>query len=399
MNIPLSLYLHFPYCWSKCHYCAFNSVRYEKSQSLRFLSSLKTEIARYGRLSDLQGRRLSTIFMGGGTPSIFSSEQILSVLDHCREHFIFMDDIEITMEANPGTVDLKKMSDLRRGGINRLSMGVQSFRDEELVALGRAHHSQTARAAYRAARAAGFENINLDFMYALSGQRLEDWTDTLDEAIGLGPEHLSAYALTIEEGTRFGTEHENGLRVLPDEDRQIRFDELTQARLSDAGYMRYEVSNYARPGYACRHNRGYWTQSDYLGLGPGAHSYYDGRRFSKIEDIDAYIREVEAGGEAIEEVEPVGPALAGREALIFGLRKTEGVQIDQIQIRYPSSDPGRLRPIFEQWSRDGLMILDLPQVRLSPKGLRLWDRIAENLIAVPVVSSESPAQPSLLSVD
>ncbi|HEY5594483.1 MAG TPA: radical SAM family heme chaperone HemW [Nitrospiria bacterium] len=383
MNSPLSLYLHFPYCWSKCHYCAFNSIRYDKPQSLRFLSALKTEIARYGRLPAIQGRRLSTIFMGGGTPSIFSAGRVLEVLDRCREHFDFSDDIEITMEANPGTVDLKKLTALRRGGINRLSMGVQSFRDDELAALGRAHGSRVAREAYRTAREAGFQNINLDFIYALPDQRLEDWAGTLDEAIGLGPEHLSAYALTIEEGTRFGSDHENGLLVLPDEERQLRFDELTQAKLSNSGYMRYEVSNYARPGYACRHNLGYWSQHDYLGLGPGAHSYLGDRRFSKLEDIDAYIENVASGGEAIDGSEPIGPTLACREAVIFGLRKTEGIRLDEIRRRYPPADPDRLRRKFEQWSRDALMILDLPHVRLSPKGLRLWDRIAEELIAEP----------------
>jgi oxygen-independent coproporphyrinogen-3 oxidase len=383
MNIPLSLYLHFPYCWSKCHYCAFNSIRYDKPQSLRFLSALKTEIARSGRLSAVQGRRLSTIFMGGGTPSIFSADRILDVLDHCRGHFVFSDDIEITIEANPGTVDLKKLAALRGGGINRLSMGVQSFRNEELVALGRAHNSHAARSAFRAAREAGFENINLDFMYALQDQRLEDWAATLDEAIGLGPEHLSAYALTIEEGTRFSADHDNGLMVLPDEERQIRFDELTRTKLSDAGYDQYEISNYARPGYACRHNLGYWSQNDYLGLGPGAHSYFDGRRFSKIEGIETYIENVASGGEAIGETEPIAPALAGREAVIFGLRKTDGIDLDEIRRRYPTPDPDRLQTTFEQWGRDELMILDLPRVRLSPTGLRLWDRMAEELIAIP----------------
>lgn len=383
MNVPLSLYLHFPYCWSKCHYCAFNSIRYDKPQSLRFLSALKTEIARCGRLPVVQGRRLSTIFMGGGTPSIFSADQILNVLDHCRDHFNFSDTVEITMEANPGTVDLKKLAALRCGGINRLSMGVQSFRDEELISLGRAHNSNVARDAYRAAREAGFENINLDFMYALQDQRLEDWAATLDEAIGLGPEHLSAYALTIEAGTRFGADHDNGLMVLPDEERQIRFDELTRTKLFDAGYAQYEVSNYALPGYACRHNLGYWSQNDYLGLGPGAHSYLGDRRFSKMENIEDYIENVTAGGEAIQESEPIDPALAGREAVIFGLRKTDGINLDEIRRRYPAPDPECLQRKFEQWSRDDLMILDLPRVRLSPKGLRLWDRMAEDLIAVP----------------
>jgi oxygen-independent coproporphyrinogen-3 oxidase len=383
MNLPLSLYLHFPYCWSKCHYCAFNSIRYDKPQSLRFLSALKMEIVHYSCLPAVHGRPLSTIFMGGGTPSIFSADRILDVLDHCRDHFSFSPDIEITMEANPGTVDLEKLTALRRGGINRLSMGIQSFRDEELAALGRAHNSRTAREAYWTAREAGFENINLDFMYALADQRLEDWICTLEEAIGLGPDHLSAYALTIEDGTRFGTDHENGLLMLPDEERQIRFDERTHAKLSDAGYIRYEVSNYARPGRACRHNLGYWSQRDYLGLGPGAHSYFDERRFSKIEDIETYIRRIEAGEDAVGESESIDPALAGREALVFGLRKTDGIDLDEIRSRFPLPDPDRLQMKFEQWRRDDLMVLDLPRVRLSSRGLRLWDRMAEDLIAVP----------------
>lgn len=378
----LSLYLHFPYCWSKCRYCAFNSVRYDKPQSLRFLSALKTEIARYGRSPSFQGRRLSTIFMGGGTPSIFTADLILDVLDDCRRHFSFEDNIEITMEANPGTVDLDKLTGLKSGGVTRLSLGVESFQDDELVMLGRAHSSRVSREAYEMARMAGFDNVNLDFIYSLPDQSLEDWERTLDEAIGLGPEHLSAYTLTIEPGTPFGEDYRDGLLLLPDEERQIRFDEWTRDRLSKAGYRRYEVSNYARPGYACRHNLGYWSQHEYLGLGPGAHSFLGGRRFSKLQDIDGYIRDVEAGGEAIEELERISPVLAGREAVIFGLRKTEGIHLDEIRNRYSLFELDRLQQKFEQWSLDDLIILALPRARLTFKGLRLWDRIAQEIIAV-----------------
>jgi oxygen-independent coproporphyrinogen-3 oxidase len=378
----LSLYLHFPYCWSKCHYCAFNSIRYDKAQSLRFLSALKTEIARYGGRPEVSGPRITTLYMGGGTPSIFNADQILEVLDHVRRPFHLAEDIEITMEANPGTIDREKLTALREGGINRLSIGVQSYLDHELAWLGRAHNSRVAREAYGSAREAGFENVNLDFMYALPDQRLEDWNRTLDEAIGLGPEHLSAYALTIEEGTRFGADYDRGLLMLPDEGRQIRFDEWTRAKLAGAGYLQYEVSNYARPGYACRHNLGYWGQREYLGLGPGAHSYMKGCRFSKLEDIDSYIRDIEKGGEAIEAIEAIDPDLAFREALIFGLRKTEGVRLDEIRNRYPRGDSGRLQQRLEQWSLDELVILDPPIVRLSSKGLRVWDRLAEEIIAV-----------------
>lgn len=382
MNGPLSLYLHFPYCWSKCHYCAFNSVRYDKPQSLRFLSALKMEIARYGAWSQFQGRPLTSLYMGGGTPSIFTADHILDVLDHGRRHFRWADDIEITMEANPGTVNREKLAALRNGGISRLSLGVQSFQDNELVWLGRAHNAKVAREAYEAAREAGFGNVNLDFMYALPGQDIEDWNRTLDQAIGLAPEHISAYALTIEEGTPFGTDYDRGLLVLPGEERQIRFDEWTRAKLAGAGYRRYEVSNYARPGYACRHNLGYWSQQEYLGLGPGAHSYVGGVRFSKLETIEAYIGDVEAGGEAIEEAESISPDLAFREAVIFGLRKTEGIHLDELLDRNPRAGGVPFRQMLKQWTRDELIILDPPLVRLSSKGFRLWDMLAVEIISV-----------------
>jgi putative oxygen-independent coproporphyrinogen III oxidase len=382
MNIPLSLYLHFPYCWSKCRYCAFNSIRYDKPQSLRFLEALKMEISRYGRLIRFADRRISTIYMGGGTPSIFAADQILKVLDDCRREFTLEGNVEITMEANPGTVDLDKLMLLKSGGVTRLSLGIESFQDDELVMLGRAHSSRIAREAYEMARKAGFDNVNLDFIYSFQEQSLEKWGRTLDEAIGIGPEHLSAYTLTIEPGTPFGEDYKAGLLQLPDEERQIRFDEWTQNRLSQAGYRRYEVSNYARPGYACRHNLGYWSQTEYLGLGPGAHSYLGGRRFSKIEDIDAYIRNVGTGGEAIEDVEEIGPALAAREAMIFGLRKTEGIHLDDILKRYSPAGFNRLQQMFEQWRLDDLIILTPPSIRLSSRGLRLWDRIAQEIITL-----------------
>ncbi|HEY4484750.1 MAG TPA: radical SAM family heme chaperone HemW [Nitrospiria bacterium] len=380
MSQPLFLYLHFPYCWSKCHYCAFNSIRYDKPQSLRFLSALKMEIERCGRSPRVESRPLSTIYMGGGTPSIFSAEQILEVLDHCRDHFRFADNIEITVEANPGTVDFKKLAALNAGGINRLSLGVQSFQDPELVWLGRAHNAEAARAAIQTARAAGFANLNLDFIYALPGQRLEDWERTLREAVDLGPEHLSAYALTIEEGTRFGADFDNGLIVLPDEERQIRFDEFTWDLLEQAGYVRYEISNYAKAGAACRHNLSYWNQQDYLGLGPGAHSYLGGRRFSKIESIDRYIREVNEGGDAVDETDSIDSDLACREAVIFGLRKTEGICYDDILRRHPPSDAGDLREKFGELGREGLLVEDPSRLRLSPRGLQVWDRIAEGIL-------------------
>jgi putative oxygen-independent coproporphyrinogen III oxidase len=380
MNIPVSIYLHFPYCWSKCRYCAFNSIRYDKPQSLRFLAALKMEISRYGRSTRLDGRRVSTVYMGGGTPSIFAAEQILDVLDHCRRNFDFEEDVEITMEANPGTVNRDKLTALKSGGITRLSLGIESLHDDELAMLGRAHTPRVAREAYATARMSGFENVNLDFIYALPDQPLDRWKRTLDEAIELGPEHISAYALSIEGGTAFEEDRRKGGLRLPDEERQLRFDEWTQGRLSDAGFVWYEISNYTRPGYACRHNLGYWDQREYLGLGPGAHSYYGDWRFSKIEDIEAYIKNIESGGPAVEESEAIGPILAGSEAVIFGLRKTGGIQLDEIQSRFPLMETNRIQSRLEEWSRDGLVDLSPSRVCLTRKGLRLLDRMAEDIL-------------------
>lgn len=409
----LSLYLHFPYCWSKCHYCAFNSIRYDKIQSLRFLSSLKSEIGRYAGGPGFRDKVLSTIFMGGGTPSIFAADQILDVLEHCRRHWSFSGDIEITMEANPGTVNAEKLEALREGGVNRLSLGVQSFRNAELESLGRAHNAQTAREAYRMAREAGFSNINLDFMYALERQHISEWSESLTEAVDLAPDHLSAYALIIEKETRFGTESQNG-RVFPCEEDQIPFDELTEEVLALGGYRRYEVSNYARPGRESRHNLVYWGQDEYLGLGPGAHSFLAaptlsveeglvrslvaaspqpsndskcgdpsaGWRFSKVADIERYIGHVDAGQHAVESCDAVSTDMALREAVIFGLRKTEGILLEEVIRRFPASQAEVLGGVIRQWEREGWMILEPPHLRLSSRGLRLWDRMAEEIIAL-----------------
>ena len=382
MSRTTSLYLHFPYCWSKCSYCAFNSVAYSKPQSLRFLEALKSEIQRYACSPDFESRSLSTIYMGGGTPSIFSEDQILDVLAKCRAFFLWEDNIEITLEANPGTIHPRKLAGLRGGGINRLSIGIESFQDAELKFLGRAHNAKVAREALPMARAAGFENISLDFIYALPDQTMEDWKRTLDEAIQLNPEHLSAYALMIEEGTELGEKHDRGLCVLPDEERQIRFDRWTRERFARAGFHRYEVSNYSKSGSLCRHNMVYWSQGEYLGLGPGAHSYFGGQRFSKTPDVESYIQEIEAGGQAIERVEVISRTRALQEAWIFGLRTTEGIDAEALRKRYPEVRWDVPAKMLQRWINDGLAVPDSHRVRLSEEGLEVWDLIAADIVAV-----------------
>ena len=376
---PIGLYLHFPYCWSKCHYCAFNSIRYDREQSRGLLRALAAELGRYAPLA--AGRRVATVFLGGGTPSIFGADEILDVLAAARSGFDVAADAEITLEANPGTVRADKLRQLRAGGVNRLSLGVQSFWDDELRYLGRAHSAATAGAAFDAARGAGFDNINLDFIYGFAGHSAARWRATLARALALGPEHLSAYALTIEDGTAFGTAVATGAMVAPDEDEQQRLWQWHRDFLGDHGFNPYEISNFARPGRACRHNLGYWSQEEYIGVGPGAHSYFDRRRFANITDIARYVDTALAGENTVAEDEAVPSELALREAVILGLRMERGIHLDELARRFNRPLPVGIVQRLERLAQDRLAIFNPPRVRLSPAGLALCDGIAVELLA------------------
>lgn len=385
---PLSLYLHFPYCLSKCHYCPFNSTTYDKAQSEKFLSALRAEIDRYG--SRLGSYRLASIYLGGGTPSIFRAHQVVEVLESVRAAFHLDPNAEISLEANPGTVDLKKFTILRQAGVSRLSLGVQSFWDDELRFLGRVHSASTAHDAFEAARAAGFANINIDLIYAFTGQTLRRWVSTIERAVEMKPEHLSAYSLMIEPGTRFGDIAEAGSSLVLSESRAWRYFRATRRILTEVGYPPYEISNFAQPGFACRHNLVYWNQGEYLGLGPGAHSYLNGMRFSKTSEIERYLEQIARGEEALEGVDPVAPETAFYEALVFGLRTSDGVDLSEIGSRVGIPTPNWLPERIACLEEAGYAIYHPPRLLLREQGLAVCDGIAAFLQAGPNKVERAP---------
>ncbi len=294
----LELYLHIPFCERKCAYCDFLSAPADLPVRISYIKKLQEEIAYYG--AQYGEYQVSSIFFGGGTPTILEGYQLAAILETVKEHFNITTDAEITVECNPGTLTAGKAEKLVQAGFNRLSMGLQSADDRELQLLGRIHNFAQFLESYDLARKAGFQNINVDLMSALPEQTLKSWQDTLQKVTALRPEHISAYSLIIEEGTpfyeRFAEDErireEGGHpRLLPEEDVERQMYELTETFLHTKGYERYEISNYAKPGYECRHNCGYWTRKDYLGLGLGASSLVEHQRFQNTSELKTYLEQ------------------------------------------------------------------------------------------------------------
>jgi oxygen-independent coproporphyrinogen-3 oxidase len=348
--MSLSLYVHVPFCQRKCPYCDFNTYAGLNRLFEPFTAALVQEIRTAGAT---RGRpAVKTLFLGGGTPTVLPVELLAQVVDACRVAFDLLPDAEITSEANPGTVDVERFAGLRKLGVNRLSMGVQSFDPIELEFLGRIHSAGEAVAAMGAARAAGFDNMNLDFIYGLPDQSPATWQRTLEQALTLAPEHISLYSLTIEDGTPFGDWAAAGRLAQPDPDLAADLYELADEMLSADGYVQYEISNWARgsevrpttnyhsttPLLACRHNLTYWRNEAYLGFGPGAHSSEDGRRWAAIRSVPQYIERITHDESVIDFVEEINDRLAMGETMMLGLRLVqEGVTFERFQQRHERS--------------------------------------------------------------
>jgi oxygen-independent coproporphyrinogen-3 oxidase len=378
-----SLYLHIPFCHTRCHYCDFNTyagllpLREPYVRALLAEISLMGEMARY---SDGRSRRARTIFFGGGTPSLLSVPQISRILDACRQHFAIDQEAEITLEANPGTLSQEQSEGLRAAGINRLSMGAQSFDEDLLKALGRIHTPQQVTQAVRYARAAGFTSINLDFMFGLPGQTMQHWRETLERALALRPEHLSLYSLIVEEGTPFFTWVQEG-RITPgDEDLCADMYEYADERLRAAGYANYEISNWALPGYESRHNLTYWLNLPYIGMGAGAYSSFGGRRFSNVREPLEYIRLLKERSFPEAESERVGREQAMSETAFLALRTAMGLHLPTFERRFglPFAQfaGNRLRPVEEA----GLLERDGQWLRLSKRGRLLGNEVFYRLL-------------------
>src|SRR5712692_59655 len=333
----VSLYLHIPFCHTRCHYCDFNT--YAGILPLRepYVRALITEIELAGKLAQLADgtpRRSRTIFFGGGTPSLLTVEQITRLLNACHKAFAVDELAEITLEANPGTLSREQLAGLRAAGVNRLSMGSQSFDAELLKTLGRIHSPREIVQALHNARAAGFTSINLDFMFGLPGQTMRHWQETLDQALALRPEHFSLYSLIIEEGTPFYTWTSEG-RITPgDEDLCADMYEYADERLQAEGYENYEISNWALPGHQCRHNLTYWHNLPYLGMGAGAYSCFGGRRFSNVLAPLEYIRLLKARLRPEAESETIERVQEMTETAFLELRTAMGIHLPSFEQRF-----------------------------------------------------------------
>lgn len=380
--IPLGLYVHLPWCVRKCPYCDFNSHAPRGTPPFEayvdaLLADLDADLRDAGET--LHARRIETIFFGGGTPSLFPDVAIARLMDGLRARLDVSDAAEITLEANPGTVEHGRFAAYRAAGINRLSLGAQSFADAQLEALGRIHRHGEIHIAMAEARAAGFDNINLDLMYALPGQTLDAALDDIEQALALAPTHLSHYQLTLEPGTPFARTPP----PLPDADAAWRMQEAGQARLATAGFVQYEVSAYAHDGQQARHNRNYWTFGDYLGIGAGAHaklSFADGRieRRAKRKNPGLYMAHA-ATAARLESSAAITRAELPFEFMLNVLRLNDGVAADSFSARTGL----RLETIAAPLQRaraDGLLVDDTRVLRATPLGLRYLNDLLQRFL-------------------
>ncbi len=360
----MELYIHIPFCIRKCAYCDFLSGPADVQTQDRYMEALLREVALAGQM---QTAPVDTIFIGGGTPSAVDAGWIVRLMDQVRASFEVAEDAEITMEANPGTLTADKLAQYRKAGINRLSIGLQSTDDGELQRLGRIHSYQEFLENYQLAREAGFTNINIDLMSALPGQTVESYEKTLRRIIALEPEHISAYSLIVEEGTPFWEQYSDG-EGLPGEDQDRQMYHMTKAILAEAGYDRYEISNYARPGYACRHNVGYWTRVPYLGLGLGAASCYGEQRFSNTREMGEYL----AAQDLISprrDVQELTEQDAMEEFMFLGLRLTRGVNTVTFEQTFGKPMEQVYGPVLQKMVSQGLMEQKGDQWFLTDLGL------------------------------
>lgn len=379
----MELYIHIPFCIRKCAYCDFLSGPADKQTQDRYMEALLREVEFVGAQNDSRncgqtGEIVETIFIGGGTPSAVDASWIVRLMEQVRTSFALAEDAEITMEANPGTLTAEKLTQYRQAGINRLSMGLQSTDNGELARLGRIHTYEEFLENYQLARQAGFTNINIDLMSALPGQTVVSYEKTLRRIIALAPEHISAYSLIIEEGTPFG---DRCPEQLPTEEEDRQMYHLTKDILFEAGYDRYEISNYARPGYECRHNVGYWTRIPYLGLGLGAASYYDGKRFANTRDMQEYLQILEmkenASDKCLEQLRQDVQILSTRDAMeecmFLGLRLTEGVSETHFQNQFGKPMEEVYGTVLKKMENQGLLTSKMVESSLETAGKDDWE--------------------------
>ena len=372
-RIPLELYVHIPFCVRKCQYCDFLSGPSDEETKDRYIEALLKEIRAAEHTEDYE---IVSVFIGGGTPSALKAEAIASIMRTLQEKFFFCEDAEVTIEANPGTVDLEKLTIYRNVGINRLSLGLQSTDAEELKLLGRIHSYEEFLKSYEWAREAGFSNINIDLMFAIPGQTGEAWRQHLYQVAELNPEHISAYSLIIEEGTPFAEQNLD----LPDEDTEYQMYEDTAEILERYGYRQYEISNYAKQGYMCRHNAGYWQRLEYLGFGLGASSLYGGMRFSNTHQMQEYLKESRNPDQIRKDVTVLSRNEQIEEFMFLGLRMTDGISEKNFEENFNVRLMDIYGDILQKYEETGFMEHIETKWRLTRKGIHVSNHILADFL-------------------
>lgn len=380
---PLALYIHWPFCVSKCPYCDFNSHVRATVDEAQWHAALLADLAHEAAL--LPGRRLGSIFFGGGTPSLMPPATVAALIDAATAAWPPVDGLEITLEANPSSVEAARFADIAAAGVNRVSLGLQALDDAALAFLGRAHDVREGLGALDVAQG-HFARVSFDLIYARPGQSLAGWEAELARALSFGTEHLSLYQLTIEPGTRFATEAAAGRLTIPDGDAAADLFELTRARTAAAGLPAYEISNHARPGAESRHNLAYWRYRDYVGIGPGAHGRRQRLATLRRRKPENWLAAIARNGHGIESEEPLDPATRASEALLMGLRLAEGVDLDAIAAMsgLPVAalvDPAAIAALPGLIERDGA------RLRVTEAGMILLDAILPRVVTADAVAA------------
>lgn len=377
-NEPLALYLHIPFCRSKCAYCDFASYPEALSLLPAYLDALRKEIAQAARA---YGRReVRTVFLGGGTPSLLSGRQLTELMAALRASFELLPEAEITMEANPGTLNAENLAAYRDAGVNRLSLGAQAGQERLLQALGRIHRWQDVTQAVRMVREAGFDNLSIDLIFGLPGQTPEDWRETLEAAVALDVEHLSCYALILEPGTPLHTLYTQGEITLPNEETEREMYQSSIDFLAEAGYAQYELSNFAKPGYPCRHNLVYWERGEYLGLGTAAHSLMGERRFGNTPSLTEYLAAMEPEGSPVVECEEVTEEGKTEELIMLGLRLNKGLDGDTFRRETGHDLMVCYEKQIERLTSQGLLESDGRHLRLTRRGMDVHSAVVADLL-------------------
>lgn len=380
MSEPLALYIHWPFCISKCPYCDFNSHVRESVDQDAWRTALLTDMAHEAGLT--KGRPLTSLFLGGGTPSLMPPSTVAALIDAAQTHWGFADDIEITLEANPSSVEAARFADLAQAGVNRVSLGLQSLDNAALAFLGRAHSVAESLDALAIAQK-HFARVNIDLIYARPDQSADQWEAELRQALSFGTDHMSLYQLTIEPGTRFETMVRTGQFVPAENDDAATLYDMTQTLTSAAGLPAYEISNHARPGSESRHNLSYWRYDDYIGVGPGAHGRRLNNATQRHKKPENFLSAIDRNLHALASEELLDPAARATEALLMGLRLAEGICVNRL------SDKTGLAPemlldadAVERIAKLGLIHRDGSRVIVTPQGMPLLDAILPEIVAV-----------------